>query len=130
MTTAPLQIIHLHRIDPSRNMARFYRVTIEKTLFDETIVRRCWGRIGTRGRSLILVIDDEVEAPSFARASDGAAIVTSVVLTEPVQVRRCKPPNEGIARRDRNWRSIVFVMLCTGRLLGGLADVAYQFGSR
>ena len=66
MTTAPLQIIHLHRIDPSRNMARFYRVTIEKTLFDETIVRRCWGRIGTRGRSLILVIDDEVEAEAIA----------------------------------------------------------------
>lgn len=66
MATAPLQIIHLHRIDPSRNMARFYRVTIEKTLFDETIVRRCWGRIGTRGRSLIHIVQESDEAEALA----------------------------------------------------------------
>lgn len=47
MTAAQFEPIHLHRIDPIHNMARFYRVSIEKTLFDETIIRRNWGRIAS-----------------------------------------------------------------------------------
>ena len=38
------------RFDPARNMARFYVLSIEPTLFgDEALVRR-WGRIGSYGR--------------------------------------------------------------------------------
>jgi len=42
--------IVLFRIDPTVNMARFYRVEIAPTLFGEISVLRNWGRIGTQGR--------------------------------------------------------------------------------
>ncbi|TYC60063.1 WGR domain-containing protein [Rhodobacterales bacterium] len=40
----------LTRIDPRRNMARFYALSIEPTLFGDFAVCRSWGRIGTAGR--------------------------------------------------------------------------------
>lgn len=43
----------LHRLDPARNMARFYRVDVTRTLFDEVRVERSWGRIGTCGRTTV-----------------------------------------------------------------------------
>ena len=45
--------ICIFRRDPSLNMARFYRVEIQKDLFGEMIVERTWGRIGGRGQSRI-----------------------------------------------------------------------------
>ena len=41
---------HLHRIDPARNMARFYRLSMAPSLFGDVCVVREWGRIGTSGR--------------------------------------------------------------------------------
>jgi predicted DNA-binding WGR domain protein len=42
--------IVLERIDPARNIARYYVLSIEPTLFAKhTLVRR-WGRIGSEGR--------------------------------------------------------------------------------
>jgi len=43
-------MIILRRVDPSRNMARFYALSIERSLFGEAILVRRWGRIGTHGR--------------------------------------------------------------------------------
>ena len=40
----------LRRIDPERNVARFYALTIERDLFGRTVLVRHWGRIGGRGR--------------------------------------------------------------------------------
>jgi len=40
----------LHRVDPDQNMARFYAVDLQPSLFGEFLVVRGWGRIGTRGR--------------------------------------------------------------------------------
>ena len=68
MIAAPFETIHLHRVDSARNMARFYCITIERTLFGETIVRRSWGRIGTVGRSRTMVVDAVEEAVAIARA--------------------------------------------------------------
>ncbi len=49
--TEPRFDAHLaHRIDPSRNMARFYHVVIEVDLFGDICLTRNWGRIGTNGR--------------------------------------------------------------------------------
>jgi predicted DNA-binding WGR domain protein len=46
---AELQVI-LERIDPARNIARYYVLSVEPTLFArDTLVRR-WGRIGSTGR--------------------------------------------------------------------------------
>ncbi|WP_428651307.1 WGR domain-containing protein [Roseibium sp.] len=50
MDTAP-DFILLTRLDPSRNMARFYSLSIEPTLFGDYAVRRAWGRLGTFGQS-------------------------------------------------------------------------------
>lgn len=40
----------LHRVDPDRNMARFYRVEVLTDLLGDIIVERRWGRIGGRGQ--------------------------------------------------------------------------------
>ena len=54
----------LRRIDPSRNMARFYVLTLQPTLFGEMSLVRSWGRFGTRGREKIELYgtDDEAAA--------------------------------------------------------------------
>lgn len=45
----PSEIV-LTSIDPSRNRARFYVLSIQPTLFGEHALMRQWGRIGTHGR--------------------------------------------------------------------------------
>jgi predicted DNA-binding WGR domain protein len=53
MSNAPadqnVQLIVLDRVDCARNMARYYVLAIEPTLFDEISLVREWGRIGKRG---------------------------------------------------------------------------------
>lgn len=44
--------LYLRRIDPARNMRRFYTLHLQKTLFGELTLTRHWGRIGTRGQAL------------------------------------------------------------------------------
>lgn len=43
--------IYLERIDRTRNMARYYRMSVAETLFGDWAVIREWGRIGRRGQS-------------------------------------------------------------------------------
>jgi len=57
--TAP---VHLHCIDPSRNMRRFYRLTVQPTLFGGASVIRHCGRIGTGGQLMIQTFDHPEEA--------------------------------------------------------------------
>ena len=45
--------IYLERINSSRNMARFYAMSIQPTLFGEVSLIRNWGRVGTSGRNKI-----------------------------------------------------------------------------
>jgi predicted DNA-binding WGR domain protein len=47
-----LQVRVLDRRDESRNMARYYVLSIEPTLFGECALIREWGRIGPTGRRL------------------------------------------------------------------------------
>ena len=47
-----LQLLVLERRDDSRNMARYYVLSIEPTLFGESALIREWGRIGSSGRRL------------------------------------------------------------------------------
>lgn len=42
-----------YRIDASSNMARFYALSVEPTLFGECWLVRIWGRIGTKGRTIV-----------------------------------------------------------------------------
>lgn len=53
--------IHLVRCDPSRNMARFYRLELCQTLFGEVVLVRRWGRIGTRGRVFQSVMESQTD---------------------------------------------------------------------
>ena len=43
--------IYLEKIDPNLNMSRYYRLSIERTLFGEWSMVREWGRVGCRGQS-------------------------------------------------------------------------------
>jgi predicted DNA-binding WGR domain protein len=45
-----LQMLVLERRDENRNMARFYVLAIEPTLFGDSALVREWGRIGSWGR--------------------------------------------------------------------------------
>ena len=53
---------HFRRIDAARNMARFYMLSLEPTLFGEVAVLKHWGRIGTHGRQALSLY------PTFAEA--------------------------------------------------------------
>jgi predicted DNA-binding WGR domain protein len=57
--------VYVERADPARNMARFYAMAIEPTLFGEVCLTRCWGRIGARGRMI---------KHSFAREDEAVAL--------------------------------------------------------
>lgn len=60
--------VHLRRIDPSRNMRRFYMLTIQRTLFGGASVIRNWGRIGTNGQSMMETFDsDDAATNAFSR---------------------------------------------------------------
>lgn len=54
--------LYIERRDPDRNMARFYSLSIEATLFGETRLVRRWGRIGTHGQMMQHSFDRENEA--------------------------------------------------------------------
>ena len=57
-------MIHLHRRRPEQNMARFYAMTIERSLFGHFMLVRCWGRIGGHGQTKSEWFDDETQAKS------------------------------------------------------------------
>ena len=52
----------LYRIDPSRNVRRFYRLDIQRDLFGEWTMTREWGRIGRRGQLRAESFQSEQEA--------------------------------------------------------------------
>jgi predicted DNA-binding WGR domain protein len=54
--------VHMRRIDPTRNMARFYEVSLEPSLFGTWAVVRRWGRIGCQGRSRLELCDNADDA--------------------------------------------------------------------
>ena len=61
--------IHLTHVDPDQNMARFYEMSVQPTLFGEATVFRNWGRIGTRGQSMMV---------TYPGANEAAAAVTKL----------------------------------------------------
>jgi predicted DNA-binding WGR domain protein len=54
--------VYFERTDRAKNMARFYLMSIQPTLFDEVSLHRNWGRIGTRGSDLVQFFDHENDA--------------------------------------------------------------------
>lgn len=54
--------MYLRCIDPERNMARFYSMSVQPTLFGEWALLREWGRIGSAGRLVQRQFASEQEA--------------------------------------------------------------------
>jgi predicted DNA-binding WGR domain protein len=52
----------LQRIEPADNMARYYGILIEQTLFGDVALVRRWGRIGRHGTRLIELHQDRAAA--------------------------------------------------------------------
>ena len=56
--------LYVERTDTMNNMARFYAMAIEPTLFGDVRLTRGWGRIGAHGQMM---------AHSFAREEDAVS---------------------------------------------------------
>jgi predicted DNA-binding WGR domain protein len=76
--------LRLERIEPERNMARYYTLAVELTLFDDWSCTRVFGRIGTRGGRIMLgLFEDraaaEAELVALLRAKQarGYRIITT-----------------------------------------------------
>lgn len=54
--------VYLTRVDASQNMARYYRMTVQPTLFGEWSVVREWGRLGRGGQVRVVHYPSEGEA--------------------------------------------------------------------
>jgi predicted DNA-binding WGR domain protein len=61
MITQPYHL-YVERIAPEKNMARFYALAVQPTLFGEVSLVRAWGRIGTRGQQMVHLFDNESQA--------------------------------------------------------------------
>jgi predicted DNA-binding WGR domain protein len=48
---APAQPVTLRKVNPSRNMARFYSLEVERDLFGRVVLVRRWGNIGGTGKT-------------------------------------------------------------------------------
>lgn len=57
---------HFERRDATRNMKRFYRLTVTRDLFGTTLLIREWGRIGINSRQRAEVKESTAEADRAA----------------------------------------------------------------
>jgi predicted DNA-binding WGR domain protein len=64
MLAQPYQL-YVERTDRAKNMARYYAMSIDANLFGELCLTRRWGRIGSRGQTLIHHFEREQDAVSL-----------------------------------------------------------------
>jgi len=57
-----IQYLVLDRRDPKANMARFYVLSIEQSLFGDAALIREWGRVGTSGQRKVELHENEGRA--------------------------------------------------------------------
>lgn len=57
-----VQLLVLERVDDAQNMARYYVLSVEPTLFGDPAMVREWGRIGTSGRRRIDLFPERMDA--------------------------------------------------------------------
>ncbi|MGO4572722.1 WGR domain-containing protein [Microvirga sp. 2TAF3] len=62
MPQSKIQYLVLDRRDPDANMARFYALSLEESLFGDVALIREWGRIGTTGKRRIELHENESRA--------------------------------------------------------------------
>ncbi|MDW9615401.1 WGR domain-containing protein [Sinorhizobium meliloti] len=63
--------LYVQRIDATKNMARYYTMSIEPNLFGGASLVRRWGRIGTRGKERVVLfkVSAHFHAPFLVDAS-------------------------------------------------------------
>lgn len=67
----PQADVWLRRIDPAKNMSRFYAVSVDRDLFGNLLLVRRWGRIGRAGQSKSVVAGSiAAAAEEIARIAD------------------------------------------------------------
>ncbi len=54
--------LYIERRDPTRNMARYYVLSIRPNLFGDVQLTRRWGRIGSRGQVMSHTFEREADA--------------------------------------------------------------------
>jgi predicted DNA-binding WGR domain protein len=62
MSQDTIQYLVLDRCDPSRNMARYYVLSIEPSLFGDATLIREWGRLGQLGQRRISLYESQSRA--------------------------------------------------------------------
>ncbi len=77
--------LYVERIELEKNMARFYALAVQPTLFGEVSLVRCWGRIGTRGQQKVHIFDEEKHA---------IGLFLELLLKKRKRGYRPKPPVE------------------------------------
>jgi predicted DNA-binding WGR domain protein len=66
-----MNAVNLRRVDPARNMSRFYRLDMQPDLFGGVLLVKEWGRIGAQGRMVAELYDSEVlAADALERQAD------------------------------------------------------------
>ena len=91
--------MHLRRIDPDRNMARFYTMSVQPTLFGEWALLREWGRIGSAGRLVQRCFASEQEAALTMTAHLKARLTHGYVQCGGVREARAETSAD---RRDQD----------------------------
>ena len=62
IAASSVQLLVLERRDPTANMARFYVLSLEETLFGDTALVREWGRLGTTGHRRLDLFEERAHA--------------------------------------------------------------------
>ena len=65
---APSRPVTLRRINPAKNMARFYALEVDRDLFGRHVPVRHWGQIGTAGKIRLDEHTGESEAMAALQA--------------------------------------------------------------
>jgi predicted DNA-binding WGR domain protein len=84
--TVPFVILDRH--DPARNMARYYVLSIEPSLFGDTALVRQWGRLGRNGRRRIELFRERAHAIETLEDWFARKIRRGYVPRKPVDTNR------------------------------------------
>jgi predicted DNA-binding WGR domain protein len=72
--TATYSDISLYRVEPSKNMSRYYTLSVQPNLFGGFSLLRNWGRIGTGGQIRVDFFEDEDVAISASEQLAGSKL--------------------------------------------------------
>jgi predicted DNA-binding WGR domain protein len=83
---------YVERIDAARNMARFYALSVQPTLFGNASLLPCCGRIGSRDQQKIHLFEDGQQAVTLFLELAVEKRKEATEHAETVEIRaRCHP---------------------------------------